>query len=157
MHVGEAVVHHISKEDDYVWTFALGDAPRLAQIHIDEDPGYGPEERAALQVRPLIENLWIGDEEDVSRRFSISLMPSLSEGHGREKDAMRTDPGFGHRQRTPAARKVPISSHNTIAIQVVLMVLSEYLGSHISESESAAGKQLLMKARAGVYKSCGVQ
>ena len=72
-----------------MWTFALGDAPRLAQIHIDEDPGYGPEERAALRVRPLIENLWIGDEEDVSRRFSITLMPSLSEGHGREKDAMR--------------------------------------------------------------------
>src|SRR6266403_1249253 len=69
----------------------MSDAASLAQIHIDEDPGYGPEERAALQVRPLIENLWIGDEEDVSRRFSISLMPnpSLSEGHGREKDAMR--------------------------------------------------------------------
>ncbi len=74
MHVGETVVHHISEEDDCVWTFALHDAPRLSQIHIDEDPGHGPKERTALRVRPLVENLWIGDEEDVSRRLSISLM-----------------------------------------------------------------------------------
>jgi hypothetical protein len=80
MHVGETVVHHISEEDDCVWTFALCDAPRLAQIHIDEDPGYGPKERTAPRVRPLVENLWIGYEEDVSRRrrrrrrLSISLI-----------------------------------------------------------------------------------
>jgi hypothetical protein len=73
MHVGEAVVHHISEEDDCVWTFALHDAPRFAQIHIDEDPGYVPKERTASRVGPLVENLWIGDEEDVSRRLSISL------------------------------------------------------------------------------------
>jgi hypothetical protein len=91
MHVGETVVHHISEEDDCVWTFALRDAPRLAQIRIDEDPGHGPEERAALRVRPLVENLWIGDEEDVSRRFSISLMscqptnPQVSHGESGEK------------------------------------------------------------------------
>ena len=42
MHVGKTVVHHISEEDDCVWTFALRDAPRLAQIHVDEDPGHGP-------------------------------------------------------------------------------------------------------------------
>jgi hypothetical protein len=74
MHVSETVVHHISEEDDCVWSFTLRDAPHLAQIRIDEDPGHGPKERTALQVRPLVENLWIGDEEDVSRRFSISLM-----------------------------------------------------------------------------------
>ena len=79
MHVGETVVHHISEEDDCVWTFALRDAPRLAQIHIDDDPGDGPKERTALRVRPLVENLWIGDEEDVSRRLSIiSLLMSMS-------------------------------------------------------------------------------
>ena len=74
MHVGETVVHHISEEDDRVWSFALRDAPRLAQIHIDEDPGYGPKERTASRVRPLVGNLWIGDEEDVSRRLSVSLL-----------------------------------------------------------------------------------
>ena len=74
MHVGETVVHHISEEDDRVWLFALRDAPRLAQIHVDEDPGYGPKERTAPRVRPLVENLWIGDEEDVSRRLFVSLM-----------------------------------------------------------------------------------
>jgi hypothetical protein len=74
MHVGETVVHHISEEDDCVWTLALRDAPRLAQIRIDEDPGHGPKERTAPRVRPLVENLWIGDEEDVSRRLFISLM-----------------------------------------------------------------------------------
>jgi hypothetical protein len=56
-----------------VWTLALHDVPRLAQIRIDEDPGHGPKERTALLVRPLVDNLRIGDEEDVSRRFSISL------------------------------------------------------------------------------------
>ena len=71
MHVGETVVHHISEEDDCVWTFALRDAPGFAQIRIDEDPGHGPKERTALRVRPLVENLWIGDEEDMSRRLSI--------------------------------------------------------------------------------------
>lgn len=72
MHVGEAVVHHIPEEDDRVRTRAFGDAPRLAQIHVDEDPGDGPEERAALGVRPLVENLRIGDDEDMSRP-AISL------------------------------------------------------------------------------------
>lgn len=72
MHVGEAVVHQISEEDDRVRMRAFGDAPRLAQIHVDEDPGDGPEERHALGVRPLIENLRIGDDEDVSR-LAISL------------------------------------------------------------------------------------
>jgi hypothetical protein len=76
MHVGETVVHHISEEDDCVWVPAFRDAPRLAQIHVDEDPGYGPKERAAPRVRPVIENLWIGDEEDVSR-LSISLMVTV--------------------------------------------------------------------------------
>jgi hypothetical protein len=71
MHVSETVVHHISEEDDCVWTFALRDAPCLAQIRVDEDPGHGPKERTALRERPLVENLWIGDEEDVSRRLSI--------------------------------------------------------------------------------------
>jgi hypothetical protein len=71
MHVRETVVHHISEEDDCVWTFALRDAPRLAQIRVDEDPGHGPKERIAFRVRPLVENLWIGDEEDVSRRLSL--------------------------------------------------------------------------------------
>jgi hypothetical protein len=79
MHVSETVVHHISEEDDCVWTFALRDAPRLAQIRIDEDSGHGPEERTALRERPLVENLWIGDEEDVSRRLSIiSLLMTMS-------------------------------------------------------------------------------
>jgi hypothetical protein len=73
MHVGEAIVHHISEEDDCVRTPAFRDAPRLAQIHVDDDPGHGPKERAALRVRPVIENLGIGDEEDVGRLF-ISLM-----------------------------------------------------------------------------------
>jgi hypothetical protein len=73
-HFGETVVHHISEKDDGVWTFALRDTPRFAQIHIDEDPGHGPEERATPRVRPLIEDLWIGDEENVSRCLSISLM-----------------------------------------------------------------------------------
>jgi hypothetical protein len=72
VHVGEAVVHQISEEDDRVRMRAFGDAPRLAQIHVDEDPGDGPKERAALGVRPLIENLRIGDDEDVSR-LAISL------------------------------------------------------------------------------------
>lgn len=81
MHVRETAVHHISEEDDCVWTFALRDAPGLAQIRVDEDPGHGPKERTAPCVRPLVENLWIGDEEDVSRRLSISLMmiPSSSQ------------------------------------------------------------------------------
>lgn len=73
IHVGETVVHHISEEDDCVRAPAFRDAPRLAQIHVDEDPGHGPKERAAPWVRPPIENLWIGDEEDVSR-LSISLL-----------------------------------------------------------------------------------
>ena len=72
MHVDETVVHHVSEEDDCVRVLALRDAPRLAQIHVDEDPGHGPKERAALRVRPVIENLWIGDEEDMSC-LSISL------------------------------------------------------------------------------------
>jgi hypothetical protein len=72
MHVGEAVVHHISEEDDCVRTRALGDAPRLAQIQVDEDLGEGPEERVALRVRHVVENLWIGDDEDASR-VSCSL------------------------------------------------------------------------------------
>ena len=84
MHVGETIVHHISEEDDCVWTFALHDAPGLAQIHVDEDPGRGPKERTALRVRPLVEDLWIGDEEDVSRRrrrrrLSISLKSTKSQ------------------------------------------------------------------------------
>lgn len=84
MHVGETVVHHISEEDDCVRTFALRDAPRLAQIRVDEDPGHGPKERTALRVRPLVENLWIGDEEDVSRRLSIiSLMSTNRRQSGR--------------------------------------------------------------------------
>jgi hypothetical protein len=78
MHVGETVVHHISEEDDCVRTFALRDAPRLAQIRVDEDPGHGPKERTALRVRPLVENLWIGDEEDVSRRLSIASLMSTN-------------------------------------------------------------------------------
>jgi hypothetical protein len=73
MHVGEAVVHHVSKEDDCMWTRALGNAPGLAQIHVDEDPGDGPEERAASRVRPPIENLRIGDDEDVSRLSFILI------------------------------------------------------------------------------------
>jgi hypothetical protein len=89
MHVGETVVHHISEEDDCVWTFSLRDAPGPAQIHIDEDPGYGPKERTAPRVRPLVENLWIGDEEDVSRRLSISLKscqpPSQFKPRGEER------------------------------------------------------------------------
>ena len=72
VHVGEAVVHQIPEEDDSVRTRAFGDAPRLAKIHVDEGPGDGPEERAALGVRPLVENLRIGDDEDVSR-LAISL------------------------------------------------------------------------------------
>ena len=80
MHVGEAAVHHISEEDDCVRTLALRDAPRLAQIHVDEDPGDGPEERAALRVRPVIENLRIGDEEDVS-----CLSTSLDDRVGRSE------------------------------------------------------------------------
>ncbi len=74
VHVGETVVHHISEKNDCVWTFTPGDAPRFAQIHIDEDPGHGPEERATPRVRPFIEDLWIGDEENVSRCLFISLM-----------------------------------------------------------------------------------
>jgi hypothetical protein len=76
MHVGKAVVHHISEEDDCVWMPALRDAPGLAQIHVDEDPGHGPKERVASRVRPVIENLRIGDEEDVGRLF-ISLMTEV--------------------------------------------------------------------------------
>lgn len=133
MHVGETVVHHISEEDDCVWALAFRDAPRLAQIHVDEDPGYGPEEGAALRVRPVIENLWIGDEEDVSR-LSISLMASAV-GQRQvmaTKDGVRTS---GQRQRRPAAMKMPISSHKTIAIQAVRMALSEYVGTHMGGSD----------------------
>jgi hypothetical protein len=83
MHVGEAAVHHISEEDDCVGTLALRDVPRLAQIHVDEDPGYGPEERAALRVRPVIENLRIGDEEDVSC-LSVSLDDRVGQRQGDE-------------------------------------------------------------------------
>ena len=90
MHIGETVVHHISEEDDCVWTFALRDAPRLAQIHVDEDPGHGPEERTALRVRPVVENLWIGDEEDVSRRLFII---SLSKSAVRQRQARRVPNG----------------------------------------------------------------
>ncbi len=83
MHVGEAVVHHIPEEDDRVRTRAFGDAPRLAQVHVDEDPGDGPEERAALGVRPLVEDLRIGDDEDVSR-LAISLTTAKDGGQFRE-------------------------------------------------------------------------
>jgi hypothetical protein len=140
MHVGETVVYHISEEDDCVWTFALRDAPRLAQIRIDEDPGHGPKERTALRVRPLVENMWIGDEEDVSRRLSIISLnqPKVSQAShvGRDVDGTRTAPEFGHRQRRAATRKIPISSHKTIAIQAVLNALSEYLGKYLGISGS---------------------
>jgi hypothetical protein len=67
VHVGKAVVHHVPEEDDGVRTGALRDAPRLEQIHVDEDPGCGPEERPTLRIRSLVEDLGIGDEEDASR------------------------------------------------------------------------------------------
>jgi hypothetical protein len=87
MHVDETVVHHISPRKMMACgrlLFVSRDAPRLAQIHIDEDTGHGPtKERTALWVKPLVENLnlWIGDEEDVSRRLSesISLMSTPSQ------------------------------------------------------------------------------
>ena len=91
MHVGEATVHHISEEDNCVRTPGLRDTPRLAQIHVDDDPEHGPKGRATLRVRPVVEDLWIGDEEDVSRRISISLMTEtvrdmpVDEGEKRSK------------------------------------------------------------------------
>jgi hypothetical protein len=36
-HVSKPVVHHISKEDDGIRTRSFRDAPRLAEIHVDED------------------------------------------------------------------------------------------------------------------------
>ena len=72
MHVGEAIVYQITKEDDHMQTHALGDVPHLAQIHVNEDLGEGPEEQAALRVRPLVENLQIGNNEDMSH-LAISL------------------------------------------------------------------------------------
>lgn len=153
MHVGEAAVHHISEEDDCVRTLALRDAPRLAQIHVDEDPGDGPEERAALRVRPVIENLRIGDEEDVSC-LSTSLDDRVGRSVGQRQAPRRGEgerqhtPGSGQRQRAPAARNMPISSHRTIAVQIILMALSEYLGTHIigSKMSNADSAQLTTSA-----------
>jgi len=92
----------VRKSSDCLWTFALHDAPCLAQIHIDEDPGHVPKERtqALLRVRPLVKRR--RGCESPPLHFPDVQPKSVKPRVPWREDATRTR-RFDHQHCTPAA------------------------------------------------------